>query len=158
MENNYGEWDNLIKSAPDNESKKTLVRIVNDFYVPDEIDPSKLKGNYEILRHHNRTIASQSASIAGKQDFTKYATPSIDEFAKIGNQPLGYYDWFLAAYPDVVKWGIDLEDAELSQIMGIVNKDNDDQYFDEGRKLKMDILRKLVDKYTRSHKALECKK
>lgn len=71
---------------------------------------------------------------------------SLAEAIDTWNLPLGYPNWFYAAFPDVVCWLLTKEgfDAVDQQCRAI----NDTEAVDpNSRKLKVDILRLLVDNY-----------
>lgn len=79
-----------------------------------------------------------------------YGTASIDEFAKFGNQPLGYQNWFIAAYPDVILWFQDIDDKKALYLLG---NPIEDAVLDNDRKIKIEYLRKIIDAYNTT---LEC--
>jgi len=144
------EWQRFIDGAPDGQTKQILTYIVDTFLIPDSINPVSFKANYEILRHNSRELYQSHASLVNEPDFSKHGTKTIDELAKFGNQPLGYRDWFIAAYPDVIMWFQDLKDEEAMEIMG---NPAEEDVFDEEHKIKVEFLRKIVDSY---NKKLEC--
>lgn len=156
--NKFGEWDEYISNIPDKSVKKHFSDIVRYYYIPDEIDRNKFLGNLQILKYHDRKLASVSTRLNNESDFTPNGTQSIDKLAGIGNKPLGYYDWFIAGYPDVVNWAMDLDDAELIKITGIIDPENEKEFFDEENKFKDKYLRKLVDKFKEEKNMLECRK
>ncbi len=144
------EWQRFVEGAPDGRTKQVLTYIVDSFLIPDNINPVSFKANYEILRHNSRKLYQSHASLANEPDFSKQGTQTIDELAKFGNQPLGYSDWFIAAYPDVIIWFQDVKDEKAMEIMGNPSEQN---IFDEEHKIKGEYLRKIVDSYK---KRLEC--
>jgi len=143
-------WQRFIDAAPDSRTKQILTYIVDKFLIPDNISSFSFKGNYEILRHNSRKLYQAHALLVDEPDFSKHGTKSIDELARFGNQPLGYRDWFIAAYPDVVLWFQDVKDKKAMEIMG---NPSEEDIFDEEHKIKGEYLRKIVDSYK---KKLEC--
>lgn len=146
------EWQRFVDGAPDKKTKEVLGFMVDNFLIPDKINPVSFKANYEILRHNSRGLYKSHASLVDEPDFSNDGTKTIDELAKLGNQPLGYRDWFIAAYPDVIMWFQDLKDQEAMEILGNLS---DNEVFDEEHKIKSEYLRKIVDSY---QKKLECSK
>lgn len=144
------EWQRFIDGAPDGKTKQILTYIVDNFFIPDKINSLSFKANYEILRHNSKELYQSHASLVDEPDFSEHGTKTIDELAKLGNQPLGYRDWFIAAYPDVIMWFQDVKDEEAMEIMG---NPSEEDVFDEERKIKGEYLRKIVDSYK---KKLEC--
>ena len=71
--------------------------------------------------------------------------------ALIYNHPLGYSKWFMAAYPDVVKWFSNFEEGEIISTIGNPTQD----YMDNHNNFKLPILRKIVDAY-KVINSLEC--
>lgn len=143
-------WQRFIDGAPDKRTKEVLGYMVDNFLIPDKINPVSFKANYEILRHNSRELYQSHASLVSEPDFSKDGTKTIDELAKFGNQPLGYRDWFIAAYPDVIMWFQDVKDDEAMKIMG---NPSEEDVFDEDHKIKAEYLRKILDSY---NKKLEC--
>lgn len=146
-------WQNLIDGASDNRTKEILVYIVKNFFIPDNIDEKKFKANFEILRNNSRELYKIYAGLMNEPDFSKFGTVSIDKLAKVYNQPLGYRDWFMAAYPDVVNWFQDIDDEEAMKILG--NPSNEET-FDEEHKIKIEYLRKITDSFKENNHNLEC--
>lgn len=144
------EWQRFIDGALDGRTKQVLTYIVDNFLIPDNISPVPFKANYEILRHNSRELYKSHASLVNEPDFSEHGTKTIDELAKFGNQPLGYRDWFIAAYPDVIMWFQDVKEDKAMEIMG---NPSEVDVFDEERKIKGEYLRKIVDSYK---KKLEC--
>ena len=76
--------------------------------------------------------------------------------------PLGYPNWFVAAYPDVVAWAIEAVDSSEQNILkafGFVSVEEYEKYdrLDEERHFKHELLRKLVDFYIEYiNSRLEC--
>lgn len=155
---NFGEWNDIIDNSPDDAEKNIMINILENFFLPDNIARNKFLGNLQILEYNDRGLAHQSLSLRSELDFTKFASQSIDNLAKFGNKPLGHYDWFIAGYPDVVNWAMDLDDAKLIEITGIINPDNESEFFNEENKFKDKYLRKLVDKFKEENSTLECQK
>lgn len=144
------EWQRFINGAPDKRTREVLCYMVDNFLIPDKINPVSFKANYEILRHNSRELYQSHASLVNEPDFSEHGTKTIDELAKLGNQPLGYRDWFIAGYPDVVLWFQDVKEEDALKILG---NPTEDEIFDQEHKIKPEHLRRIVDAY---NKKLEC--
>ncbi len=144
------EWQNLIDASPDQRTKEVLEYIVDNFFIPDKISPLLFKANYEIIRHHSRDSYHSHAVLMNDPDLSGKGTKNIDVLAQFGNQPLGYSDWFIAAYPDVVNWFQDVDDERAASIL---DAPSEDDIFDEERKIKASYLRKIVNSFGNK---LEC--
>jgi hypothetical protein len=122
------------------------------FLEEDNIDFLKLSANLEIIKNGNKEIYKANAKLQGINDISENATKTVEWVAPILNQPLGYPQWFMAAYPDVVKWFAEsLEDNEIIDIIGEPTED----FFDENNNLNFSILRKIVNAYKLVN-TLEC--
>lgn len=121
------DWEGIIPIATD-----LTDDIVEEFLNNDAIDTEKFWKNYECLlrRHESALMVSYEGADNEKVSF------SLCELLKvktIGGMPL----WFVAAYPDVVKWLVDNEERiEKSDILN---------------------FRQLIDKYLEdTNRELEC--
>jgi hypothetical protein len=84
----------------------------------------------------------------------------------LGGVPLGYPNWFVAAYPDVMLWATKAADASdsdsiLFKAFGIEKTEDFEnlQLLDNQKHFKNEFLRKLVDFYLRTtNLTLECSK
>ncbi len=122
------------------------------FLEEDNIDFLKLSANLEIIKNGNKEIYRANAKFHGVDDISDSATNTVEWVAHILNQPLRYPQWFMAAYPDVVKWFAEsLEDSEIIDIIGEQTED----FFDENNNFNFSILRKIVNAYKLVN-ALEC--
>ena len=130
--------------------EKLMEEIVK-FLEYDGIDMSKYSANSEIMKNETKEIYQATTELYNQNDISDNATETIQWVASVLNQPLGFYRWFMTAYPDVVKWFSNLDEEMVISIIGNPTKD----YMDENNKLKLPILRKIVDAYKISNK-LEC--
>lgn len=153
------EWGKLADKIQDEKTRQYFINFVKNFYIPDCIDIKKLQGNSQILQYHNRSLAISFISLENNiEDFTQFATPSIDGIAAIGSKPLGYDDWFIIAYPDVVEWVMNLNNQEFINTVGVGNPNDETLFYDSEKKIKSEILRKIVNNYLATSKTLECGK
>ena len=122
------------------------------FLEEDNIDFLKLAANLEIIKNGNKEIYRASAKLHGVNDISDSATNTVEWVSDILNQPIGYPQWFMAAYPDVVKWFAEsLGDNEIIDIIGEPSQD----FFDENNNFNFSILRKMVNAYKLIN-TLEC--
>lgn len=124
---------------------------IKEFLEEDDLDFSKLLANSAIFKNGSKETYQASAKLLNENDISYNATKTIHWIANIYNQPLGYPSWFMAAYPDVVKWFSSLEESEIASIIGVP----DTNYLDENGKFVFQILRKIVDTY-KINNNLEC--
>jgi hypothetical protein len=124
---------------------------VMKFLEQDNINMSKYFANSEIMKNETREIYQATARLYNQKDISSNATATIDWAANVFNRPLGLPRWFMAAYPDVVKWFSDLKDEEMISVLGNLSRND----MDENNYFKLEILRKIVDDFKRKNK-LEC--
>lgn len=123
------------------------------FLDQDAIDQLKFFANLEIIKNGTKDIYKAQKRLHNEEDISDNATKTIEWMASPLNQPLAYPLWFMAAYPDAVKWMSNLEDENIIVITGELSEDS----IDERRYFKLPILRKIVDGY-KNLNALECRK
>ena len=116
---------------------------VKKFLEQDNIDMAKFLANSEIIKNETKEIYQATTKLHNQNDISDNTTKTIYWMALIYNQPLGYAKWFMAAYPDVVKWFSNLEEEKIVSIIGNPTQD----YVDENDNFKLPILRKIVDAY-----------
>lgn len=153
---NNSKWSFFINSVDSRVDKKRLEAIINEFLIPDNIDPKKFLANSGLLLYQNRKNYKLNVEIRNQEDLSDYTTPSIDEFGGIGSQPMaftGENQWFLIAYPDVVKWLQGLKESQVKKIFAKFKTRYSNDGLDD---LNKEDLRLLVDEYVGTGKALEC--
>lgn len=146
------EWEEFKNQKIDilaNE-KESIIEMIDQFMIPDNINVTKFVANYMILKNGSREIYSASSKLNNEPDLSNEGTFSIEFFSPI-DRPLGYPLWFIAGYPDVVKWFSDLEEEKIISIVGNLTQDS----ADEDGHLKLSVLRKMVDAYKLTNE-LEC--
>lgn len=146
------EWEEFKNQKIDilaNE-KESIIEMIDQFMIPDNINVTKFVANYMILKNGSREIYSASSKLNNEPDLSNEGTFSIEFFSPI-DRPLGYPLWFIAGYPDVVKWFSDLEEEKIISIVGNLTQDS----ADEDGHLKLFVLRKMVDAYKLTNE-LEC--
>lgn len=86
-----------------------LPSVVSDFFIADKINADLFISNLEFLLIRGMPV---DEIFSGK---THKPTRSTVFFANIANRPQGYPIWFLAAYPDVVRWTLRLMERYLDK-------------------------------------------
>lgn len=147
------DWKSLVDVA-EKKVKPMLEETITMLFMPDNIDPQKFKANHMIATARARSVAESRARLYGEEDLLKYATKSIDKCVGLLDKPLGFPNWFAAAYPDVIEWQKELSDDDLEKM--IEGFDQND-LFNEDHQFKTKYLRIFVDSYLKKHK-LECAK
>lgn len=128
---------------------------IKDFLKQDNIDTNKFSANLEILKNETREIYKANIRLHSELDISEYATPSVDWLALRINQPIGYSRWFMAGYPDVVRWVSKLKDE---RIISIIDNYIKQEVMDENDEIKVSFLRKFVEAYQKEGYILECSK
>ena len=121
------------------------------FLEQDNINMSKYSAYSEIIKNETREIYQATARLHNQEDISGNATTTIDWMANVLNQPIGLPKWFMAAYPDVVKWFSNLGDDEIISTLGNLSQND----MDGNNYFKLEILRKIVDSYKKNNR-LEC--
>lgn len=124
---------------------------ITKFLELDNINTSKFLANSEIIKYETKEIYQATVKLYPQEDLSADVTETIHWIALAYNQPLGYPQWFMAGYPDVVKWFSDLDEEKIISIVGDLTQDD----MDGNSHFKLPILRKLVDAY-KSNNELEC--
>lgn len=148
---NKQEWEEFKEMNADIFEEPIIIEMIDQFMIPDRININKFAPNYMILKNGSREIYSASAKLLNEPDLSRDGTLTIDWMANIFNRPLGYSFWFMAGYPDVVKWFSNLEEEKMKFLLDDFVED----YMDNNDKLRLPILRKIVDSYKIINK-LEC--
>jgi|SRR3989338_7548917 len=152
------DWKSFLEKA-DDATKTLFVPIVRNFFIPDRIDLRKFLANYHILLNEGREIWKMRAHLTGDVDYSEHGTKSIDVLGLSINRPIGYEKWFVAAYPDVVLWGVTSlkkdGDNALGKILGDVELEN---LISKEGIVKQEYLRKIVDVFKKTGVDLECVK
>ena len=124
---------------------------ITRFLELDNINTSKYLANSEIIKYETKEIYQASCKLHREDDLSGDRTETIDWVALVYNQPPGSPLWFMAGYPDVVKWVSDLDEEKITSILGDLTETD----MDENNYFKLPILRKLVNAYKSTNK-LEC--
>lgn len=141
-------WDQIFTTSPQYKEFKPIIR---DFFEPDKIDYKKFLANYKVLEHQSVKLFEQYIDFTDDEKFLKgHNTKGIDKLASIIDRPLGYYEWFIAAYPDVVNWATDLSDEEFVEYFG--DPDKLEHMMNNEKRFKNEFLRIIVDMYLKIKK------
>jgi len=155
-------WESLFEDVrvDDQQEAKEFRQIATSFFIPDNISPSKFRANsIELVR-------SPMIDQLLDADDTTERTPSMQRLSSVGNRPIGYPEWFLAGYPDVVLWAADMFspmrvsrneiDENLSRrTFGSIRDEN--ELLDGDRFIKHRYLRELIKAYRENTgRNLEC--
>ncbi len=89
-------WDNIVSENIKNEE---LVSVANDFFKPDYINPIVFFENIKIAE-----AGIYELEMYQEQFDSLKISPTMHFFKEYFNRPTGFPLWFMAAYPDVVKW------------------------------------------------------
>lgn len=111
-------WEQFLLDIKDGPEKIDASYMVNDFFIPDQINIKKFLANYQIISHGSRELYQQEIKLFGVPDYIQHATPTIDTFSNIIDRPIGYDNWFIAGYPDVVDWFRNMPEEEIPIIFG----------------------------------------
>ena len=153
-------WLNFLEGMKDDiEGTKELKQVVRSFLMPDKISPFKFKANWIVLsRRGLPPLFDDTENIN--------STPSLRRFSLVTNRPVGYPEWFLAAYPDVASWATTQVDAitvgaEASEAKtlfhNLFGNVSENELLDGDRRIKVEHLRVLINHYRReTGRALEC--
>jgi len=94
-------WERLLgKEGLSIASAKEVKKIVEDFIIPDKINPLAFSSNYEALLRGGIPSARELLGI----EKDNQPTPSLPHFTFVANRPLVFPLWFIAAYPDILLW------------------------------------------------------
>lgn len=125
----------------------SFIAAVQDFFIPDKISFDKFHANWSTIYGH---YYSEEPVVDMK------ATSSIWMFLDVNEFPLAYPLWFVAGYPDVVRWATEyfreerraqrlFRDAALEEVL------------DENHKMKHEYLRMILTEYKEvTSKGFEC--
>jgi len=157
-------WESLFGDieADDPEEAQEFWQIVTGFLIPDNISPTKFRANnIDLVRTPLTDLLLDEA------DKKAVPTPSLKTLRSVGNRPIGYPEWFLAGYPDVVIWAANifspmrvsrnepLAKNTFRDILGNISSEN--ELLDGDRFIKHRYLRALVEAYRRkTGRILEC--
>lgn len=135
-------------------------KIIGRYLLMDDIEPSRFNKNWCIINDliHNRELCSQ------KGDGTPSLLSLIPSLREILN--LGFPSWFIAAYPDVIKWAWNKDITSIADVIsatplpdGIDTGKSEEQIFAEifDYDTSKDIMRRLIECYKPKHGGtLEC--
>jgi hypothetical protein len=151
-DNKKKEWEEFKNMNPDIFEESTLLEMIDKFMTPDCISINKFTPNYMILKDGSKEIYSAFAKLRNEPDLSEDGTPTIEWMSNILNQPPVYPLWFMAGYPDVVKWFSDLDEGKMKLFIDDFINDR----VNNNGKFKLPILRKIIDEYVKEGNTLEC--
>lgn len=98
-------WGTLLgKEGLSIASEKEVKAIIEDLIIPDRINPLAFSSNYEALLGGGTPSAREFLGLEkGHQP-----TPSLSYFTLAADRPLAFPLWFIAAYPDVLLWFVNV--------------------------------------------------
>ena len=160
MANREETWADVLEEVGLPVDSEEVQYIINDFFIVDNIDPAHFRSNYRVLVPELRSAAEL---LCGIKDNPR-PTPSLLDFRYVENRALSYPLWFIAAYPDVVRWfrntmreyikrhGRDYEGWGVVSLhlLGIDSEDpnlKESDCIDEDGRYRPPILRNLVQSY-----------
>lgn len=155
-------WESLFKDiqVDDQQKAEEFWQIVTSFFIPDNINPSKFRANsIELIR-------SPLIDQLLEADDTAERTQSVQRLLDVGNRPIGYPEWFLAGYPDVVIWAAnmfspirvsrnEIDENLFRRVFGSIRNKN--EMLDGDGFIKHRYLRELIKAYRENtRRNLEC--
>ncbi|NGP90225.1 hypothetical protein [Fodinibius halophilus] len=127
-------YENLLQEKDLPDSLKT---IVNDFFIPDRVNP-------EIYDANNEKIINGTMFKEVSND-EKLVSPKLKEYSDAnGTIPRGIPSWFVAAYPDVTVWFA--RDGGIKEIEKKFDNMNKSELIEDDL-IKKEILRKVITLY-----------
>jgi hypothetical protein len=160
------EWQKFLKGLG-REARSDFNFLVNNFFIPDKIEFVKFSANFHAVINDSAELYSLYAQFDEvEKELSNNITKSMQGMDLLGGVPLGYPNWFVAAYPDVMLWATKAADASdsdsiLFKAFGIEKTEDFEnlQLLDNQKHFKNEFLRKLVDFYLRTtNLTLECSK
>ncbi|MDP3024504.1 MAG: hypothetical protein Q8O10_03115 [candidate division Zixibacteria bacterium] len=144
-------WESLLEGMDkDDEDVKEFKQGVASCLIPDKISPDKFRAN-------NLLLSTRGIPQLLDRNEQLSPTPSLKRFYLISDRPMGYPQWFIAAYPDVVSWVADNIEQEESILHNIFGNMSDDELLTGKRRTKVKYLRILIDTYLKeTGLPLEC--
>lgn len=129
-------WNKFVKKNKD---------IVDDYF---------LTGINELIMHYkisyvkfnfNSEYFYTSSFLLSSFDPYLYVAPSLKKLKKVySNVPIGYADWFLNTFPDVVLWA--MTDEGLKEVYKILENFPEDEDL-TGNYVSIKTLKLIIDKY-----------
>lgn len=157
-------WESLGKEIEedDPEKAKEFAQIAASFLIPDKISPCIFRTtSIQLVRTPITDLLVEEC------DKKAVATPSLKRLSSVDNRPIGYPEWFMAGYPDVVIWAANIfspmrvsSDESLAKnsfhdIFGDTSSES--ELLDADGFIKHRHLRALVKAYReKTGRALEC--
>jgi len=146
-------WEQFLADTKETPEKTETSQMVNDFFIPDQINIKKFLANYQIISHGSRELYKQEIKLFGVPDYIRHATSTIDIFSNIIDRPIGYDNWFISGYPDVVDWFRNMPEEEIPIIFGTPLEED---CLNERHKFKFEYLRKMINAFKNKKNKLEC--
>ena len=153
------EWEKFLREL-DREGRNIFYVPVSDFFIPDKIDFMKFAANWHAIINDSAEIFSLYAQFDEmEKELSNKMTKSIQGMDLLGGVPLGYPNWFVAAYPDVMKWFTETSEQDILEALGFQSIEEYEKYdrMDDSRHFKPELLRKFINFYTKKVcEPLEC--
>jgi len=163
-------WGTLLgKEGLSIAPEKEVKAIIEDLIIPDRINPLAFSSNYEALLRGGMPSAREFLGLEKGHQLT----PSLSYFTLAADRPPAFPLWFIAAYPDVLLWFVNVgreyikthgqdynEQGMLElKLLGIDPSDTnlkEEDIFDSEGHNRPHILKNLVQSYKdKSGKELE---
>lgn len=138
------EWNTINNDFANTKISEVLSVFINDFYIPDLINPQKLEENLDILNHSWKGLEEG------------YGSENINNIYYI---PPAFNKFFIAAYPDVYLW---YQENALTGKIEIQNKieqipeDQIEEYLKNPQKMN-EFYRSLINQFKKEGNELETK-
>lgn len=111
MDVNEAAWRKTFNEMPDDEASRELKEFIERFLIPDNISASKFNNNLDAL-----TPSNPIAEFFGITGSDASSSPLIRNLEETLNCRLKFPPWFLAAYPDIIKWLRNVSPVEMNSI------------------------------------------
>jgi hypothetical protein len=147
------EWEEFIQLQRSSEEGTKVIELLREFPIRDDLDFKKYIANSLILEHGSRALYKKFAKLSDDPDYSEQGSATIDFFASKFDRPLGYGKWFIAGYPDVVKWFSDLDESEVKRALGSPSKED---FLEHDRYIKNKYLKRMIKVFKAEGHSLEC--
>jgi len=161
MDTIYKIWEGVLgEEGLSIASEKEVRKVIEDFIIPDKINPLAFSDNYETLLRGGMPSAREFLGL----ETGHKPTASLSQFARMIDRPVGMPLWFIATYPDVLLWydntvaeymkthmlredSLTLFSAKLCGIDVLSPNLKEEDLVDSEGKIRPNILRNLVESY-----------
>jgi hypothetical protein len=144
LEESFEKWNEILQVLENSAIYEEIIIYVNEFFIPDNIDPQKYIENYDILNNPFNGV-----NLDGE-----YGTPSAKSILYI---PPLFSKLFVAGYPDVYQWfqkNADSGKIEIANTLKKISNEEFEAYARNPRKV-MDFYRSIIKQFKNEHTNIE---